>query len=432
MADLRKLKFILKGTPTTDDLNGSNARIELRVGEKQVNGVNKGGVVDNIRLSLKKAKGDKIDVLYDDLMKTENLNKEFTITGVDLDKATFTNPNRDDFAQLNGAVAEGKITAAGLKYREGNRITTLLEINTGGTTVADRKQRIKLLKDYSQNAGGLTDEEYNHEIENYKPADDPIVKTYSELRDKTSNDEKYKPFKKRFDDESKQETETGVAADKDLTTATYLPEKIGDSESKDSAKPKKSNYKNLLTLRTKILARKKAVVDLIEGLVTGDTGGNGSKLTCPNCNQKFDALPFEYNGKKYHSQQCADEAKQKEGDQGGGGGGPDQNQGVAQARTAAIQAINEALNQDPKIATSDLDSNFQNWENQIEGLSAEKDINNLRDRVKANIAKKRKEKQTKEKMNKAGKDIDKATGPELINKIKELEKHEGTNPYEEQ
>ncbi|CAG8581196.1 12458_t:CDS:2 [Cetraspora pellucida] len=150
-----------------------------------------------------------------------------------------------------------------------------------------------------------------------------------------------------------------------------------------------------------VLARKKAVVDLIEGLVASDTGGNGSKLTCPNCNQKFDALPFEYNGKKYHSQQCADEAKQKEKDQGGGG--PDQNQGIDQTRTAAIQDINNALGEDPKIATN---------------------INDLRDKVLTNIKKKRKEKQTEEQINKEGEGIDEATGQDLINKIKKVEIHE--------
>ncbi|CAG8808377.1 1591_t:CDS:1, partial [Gigaspora margarita] len=40
-----------------------------------------------------------------------------------------------------------------------------------------------------------------------------------------------------------------------------------------------------------------------------DTSDDGKQI-CLNCNRKFDTLPFEYNGKKYHSQQCADEARQ--------------------------------------------------------------------------------------------------------------------------
>ncbi|CAG8787619.1 23435_t:CDS:2, partial [Racocetra persica] len=175
----------------------------------------------------------------------------------------------------------------------------------------------------------------------------------------------------------------------------------------------KDTFKAIRSKKEKVLTRKKAVVDLIEGLVTGDTGGGGGdKLTCPNCNQKFDALSFEYNGKKYHSQQCADEAKQKEKDQGGGG--PDQNQGIDQTRTAAIQDINNALGEDPKIATK----------TQIKQLNTEKDINDLRDKVLTNIKKKRKEKQTEEQMNKEGEGIDEATGQDLINKIKDVESHE--------
>ena len=58
----------------------------------------------------------------------------------------------------------------------------------------------------------------------------------------------------------------------------------------------------------KILARKKAVIEMFEPKIQND--GEGNKYTCNNCSQTFTTPPTTQNGKDYCSQKCANEAKQ--------------------------------------------------------------------------------------------------------------------------
>lgn len=267
--------------------------------------------------------------------------------------------------------------------------------------------------------GNLTDGEHNQAVEDWQKSwdENETVKNYQALVNKVANEAKYSKHKTKFEEESNKEV-NGAKANQDLA-ACGTPAKIADADILSYAdaalarkKTIKDNFKNIRQLKTKILARKQAVIDLIEDLVKNE----GQKLKCPQCNLEFDTLPEVWNGVNYCSQACSEKAKQ---------GGS-----LSQAKTAAIQAINNALSQGPAVATSELDTDYRNWETKINGFNKAEEVNNFKDLVLANIKQKREQKKSNEEIDQLADNLPNKSGSELINDLKKLAGYEEKTHYQ--
>src|SRR5207248_4615592 len=78
----------------------------------------------------------------------------------------------------------------------------------------------------------------------------------------------------------------------------------------------------------------------------------------------------------------------------------EKNDNLPAAKTKAIAEINALLSQEPQITNSDLSAEYQNWSEQIEKLTSQKEIDNLKNKVIIDIQVKREAKKKKKKKNK--------------------------------
>ncbi|CFW92883.1 protein of unknown function [endosymbiont DhMRE of Dentiscutata heterogama] len=100
-----------------------------------------------------------------------------------------------------------------------------------------------------------------------------------------------------------------------------------------------------------------------------------------------------------------------------------------QTKTDAIQKINETLNQEPKILSSELGSDYANWEAKINSFSKIDEINNFRDKVLANIRSKRQNKEKESKLNEEIKNAQNKSGEDLEKELEKMEENEGSEAY---
>ncbi|KLL04638.1 MAG: hypothetical protein MRERV_15c002 [Mycoplasmataceae bacterium RV_VA103A] len=101
-----------------------------------------------------------------------------------------------------------------------------------------------------------------------------------------------------------------------------------------------------------------------------------------------------------------------------------------QAKTDAIQKINEALNQEPKILSSELAPDYQNWEAKINSFSKVDEINNFRDKVLADIRSKRQSKEKESKLNEEIQNAQNKSGEDLKKELEKMEENEGDKSYQ--
>lgn len=290
---------------------------------------------------------------------------------------------------------------------------------------AKEKELTKLRKwiDDWLKEGNLTDPMHNFAVANWRKKlnDNSFkeVKEYEELKKKVenANDHKYYQYKGKFEEESAKTVEGGITASESLglikpglveiATNEFI---TADTTIIDKKIAVRNIFRDLRKRAKQVLARKKAVVDLIEGLVKNNNGRDGNKPECPQCHNQFATLSVSRDGINYCSETCAEAAKKE----------PKTDQVISQAQTAAIQTINDALNQNPKTLTNELDSDFHNWETLIKGFNKVEDINNFRDQVLANIQKRQKEKKNEEEEKDRSEALERESSPENIKNYEEL------------
>jgi len=105
------------------------------------------------------------------------------------------------------------------------------------------------------------------------------------------------------------------------------------------------------------------------------------------------------------------------------------NDGLKTVREEAIQSINKALNQEPKISSSDLDQSTVNWHNQIQYAENTNQINIVKAKVLADIRNKRAEKQRGLELENDFQNAENGTSEQIKDVIKKAEKEIGNENY---
>lgn len=133
--------------------------------------------------------------------------------------------------------------------------------------------------------------------------------------------------------------------------------------------------------------------------------------TCAFCSKTIINFLVERDGKVYCSYECWNKQKKKEKPS-------EPTDNLTQTKKSVLEAIQTALNTEPKLNNSDLPEDYQNWESIIEQVSSADKINSLKEQILAIIKNRQQAKRASaerdQKINQA------VTTEEKINLLKEM------------